>query len=75
MRFREDNPEDLDRARVAVAAWRSQNREGTPEQLVAAVGADFHRDYGPVLRALLFAADRHRARAITGIIGAAGAGR
>ena len=75
MRFREDNPEDLDRARVAVAAWRSQNRESTPEQLVAAVGGDFHRDYGPVLRALLFAADRHRARAITGIIGAARAGR
>jgi hypothetical protein len=75
VRFREDNPEDLDRARAAVAAWREQNPEGTAEQLVAAVGADFHRDYGPVLRAVLFAADRHRARAITGITGAAGAGQ
>ena len=75
MRFREDNHEDLNRARAAVAAWRDQNLEGTAEQLVAALGGDFHRDYGPVLRALLFAADRHRARAITGIPGTAGAGR
>ena len=75
MRFREDNPGDLGRARAAVATWRDQNPAGTPEQLVAALGAGFHRDYGPVLRALLFAADRHRARAITGITGPTGAGR
>lgn len=75
MRFREGNPEDLDRARAAVATWRDQNPEGTPEQLVTALGAGFHRDYGPVLGALLFAADRHRARTITGITGAAGAGQ
>ena len=75
MRFREDNPEDLERARGGVAAWRDQNPEGTADQLVAALGAGFHRDYGPVLRALLFAADRHRARAVTGITGAAGAGQ
>jgi hypothetical protein len=74
VRFREDSPEDLDRARAAVAAWRDKNPEGTPEQLVTALGAAFHRDYSPVLRALLFATDRHRARAITGITGAAGAG-
>ena len=59
MRFREDNPGDLGRARAAVATWRDQNPAGTPEQLVAALGAGFHRDYGPVLRALLFAADHH----------------
>jgi hypothetical protein len=75
VRFREDNPEDLDRARAAVTAWRDQNPEGTAEQLAAALSAGFHRDYGPVLRALLFAADRHRARTITGITGAAGADR
>jgi len=75
VRFREDNPEDLERARGGVAAWRDQNPEGTADQLVAALGAGFHRDYGPVLRALLFAADRHRARAVTGIPGTAGAGR
>ena len=75
MRFREDSPEDLDRARAAVAAWRDQNPDSTADQLVAALGDGFHRDYGPVLRALLFAADRHRARAITGITGPTGAGR
>jgi len=76
VRFREDNPQELARARAAVAAWRGQNPAGTAEQLVAALGGQFHRDYGPVLRAVLFAADRHRARAVTGIItGAAGVGR
>jgi hypothetical protein len=76
VRFREDKREDLDRARAAVAAWREQNPAGTAEQLVAALGGQFHRDYGPVLRAVLFAADRHQARTVTGTIaGAGGAGR
>ena len=66
MRFREDNPRELARARAAVAAWRDQNPAGTSEDLVAAIGRQFHPDYGVVLRALLFAADRHQARAITG---------
>jgi hypothetical protein len=68
VRFRENNPADLDRARAAVAAWREQNPAGTAGQLTAALGGQFHRDYGPVLRAVLFAADRHRARAVTGVI-------
>ncbi len=68
MRFREDKPEDLDRARAAVAAWRAQHRQGTDEQLVADLGSQFHRDYGVVLRAVLFAVDRGRARRITGVI-------
>ena len=67
MRFREDNPADLDRARAAVAAWRDQNPVGTAEQLVAALGHQFHRDYGVVLRGVLVAVDRHRAREVTGI--------
>ncbi len=67
MRFREDNPADLERARAAVAAWRDQNPAGTGDQLVAALGPGFHPDYGPVLRAVLFAADRHRAREVTGV--------
>ncbi len=67
MRFREDSPEDLARARAAVAAWREQNPAGTAGQLVAALGGQFHRDYGPVLCAVLFAVDRHRARITTGI--------
>jgi hypothetical protein len=73
VRFRDDSPEDLDRARAAVAAWRDQNPEGTAEQLVAALGDEFHRDYGPVLRAVLFAVDRHRTRQVTRIgVGNAG---
>ncbi len=68
MRFREDKVEDLDRARTAVAAWREQHPQGTDEQLVADMGSQFHPDYAVVLRALLFAADRHQARGVTGII-------
>lgn len=66
MRFREDSPADLARARTAVAAWRDQNPAGTAEDLVLAIGHQFHRDYEVVLRAVLFAVDRHRARQITG---------
>ncbi len=67
VRFRGDNPQKLARARAAVAAWRDQNPAGTAGQLVAALGGQFRPDYVPVLRAVLFAADRHRARGITGI--------
>ena len=67
MRFRDDTPADPVRARTAVTAWRNQNPAGTGDELVAAVGRQFHRDYGVVLRAVLFAIDRHRAREVTGI--------
>jgi len=73
--FREDSPGDLDRARAAVAAWRDQNPAGTAEQLLADLGGQFHPDYGPVLRAVLFLADRHRARDITGATRNAAPGR
>ena len=66
MRFRDNNPADLARARTAVTAWPDQNRAGTSDELVAAVGHQFHPDYG-VLRAVLFAVDRHRAHEVTGI--------
>ena len=76
MRFSEDKPADLERARAAVAAWRTQNPDGTSSDMVAAIGGQFHPDYGPVLRAMLFTVDRRRARIITGIVtaqaGAAG---
>jgi hypothetical protein len=68
MRFREENPADLDRARAAVAEWREQNSAGTEDQLIAALGHQFHRDYAVVLRAVLFTVDKHRARNITGVI-------
>ena len=67
MRFRDDNPADLARARSAVTAWRDQNPAGMGDELVAAVGRRFHPDYGVVLRAVLFAVDRHRAREVTEI--------
>ncbi len=67
MRFRDDNPADLTRARTAVTAWRDQNPAGTGDELVAAMGGQFHPNYGVVLRAVLFAVDRHRAREVTGI--------
>ena len=67
MRFREDNPAEAATVRAAVAAWRDQVLAGTGEDLVAAVGHQFHRDYSVVLRAVLFAVDRHRARQITGV--------
>ena len=67
MRFRDDNQADLTRARIAVTAWRDQNPAGTSDELVAAVGRQFHPDYDVVLRAVLFAVDRHRARDDTGI--------
>jgi len=66
MRFRENNPGDLVRARAAVAAWRDEHPAGTGEELIAALSHQFHPDYGPVLRAVLFAVDRRRAREATG---------
>jgi hypothetical protein len=66
-RFREDKPADLDRARTTVAAWRDQNPAGTDQEMLAAFGRQFHRDYAVVLRAVLFAVDRHRARQVTGL--------
>ena len=75
MRFRDEKTEDLARARAEVAAWRIQHHAGTSEELVAAIGHRFHRDYGPVLRAVLFAVDRHNARQVTGVAGSAGSDR
>ena len=67
MRFRDDNPAELARARTAVAGWRDQNPAGSAEELTAAIGHRFHRDYEAVLRAVLFAVERHRTRQVTGI--------
>jgi hypothetical protein len=67
VRYREDTPGELARARAAVAAWRDRNPAGSGEDLLVAIGHQFHQDYGVVLRAVLFAVDRHRARQITSI--------
>ncbi len=68
MRFREDKPGDLDRARAAVAAWREQHPAGSDAQLIADIGAQFHPDYAVVLRGVLAAVDRRHAREITGAL-------
>jgi hypothetical protein len=68
VRYREEKPGDLDTARAEVTEWREQNPQGTPEQLTAAIGYRFHPDYVVVLRGVLFAVDRNRARMVTGII-------
>ena len=74
MRFRDERPGDLDRARAAVAAWRESHPAGTADDLVVAIGPACHPEWAVVLRGVLFALDRHRARAITGIVpGSAGA--
>jgi hypothetical protein len=65
MRFRDDDPAELARARVTVAGRRDQNPAGNAEELIAAIGYRFHRDDDVVLRAMLFAVDRHRARQIS----------
>ncbi len=76
MRYRDEKPGDQERARAAVKAWREEHPGGTPEQLVAAVGPRFHRDWAPVLRAMLYMADKHAARVVTGIVtGTAGESR
>jgi hypothetical protein len=67
VRYREDTAEKLARARAAVAVWRDRNPGGTAEDLIAAIGGQFDRDYGVVLRAVLFAVDRYRVCRVTGI--------
>ena len=66
MRFRDEKPGDLDRARAAVAAWRDRHPAGTDADLIAAVGPSFHPDWSVVLRGVLSAEDRNRARSSTG---------
>ena len=67
MKYREDKPGGLDRARAAVAAGREQHPQGTDEQLVVDLGSQFHPDYGVVRRAVLFAVDSHGAKSTTGV--------
>ncbi len=58
--------QDLDRARAAVTAWRDQHPAGTSEDLISAIGGQFPGNSGQLLRTLLVAVDRHRAREVTG---------
>lgn len=67
VRYREETPGELTRARAAVAAWRDRNPARTGEDLLTEIGHRFHRGYGVVLRAVLFAVDRYQTRQVTGI--------
>jgi hypothetical protein len=66
MRFREDKPGELDRARREVRAWREANPHGTQDELVETVGPGFHKDYAVVLRGILFRLDLDDANEIAG---------
>lgn len=66
MRFREDKPADLKRARTAVKQRREQNPAGTEDQLTATLGSQFPPGYGPVLRGPVRARPgRHRPQNLT----------
>jgi len=67
VRYRDDKPETLERARTAVAAWREQHPDGTYEQLVADLGPDFPDGYGTVLRSVLFVLERRNAKLLAGV--------
>jgi len=67
MRYRDDKPEDLERAREAVRDWRAADPDGTPDEMLAALAGKFHPDYGPLLRAVLFRTDLRDAKVTTGI--------
>lgn len=67
MRFREDNPEDLDRARDLVKKWRDEHPQGTPGEMAAALANQFRDGYEPVLRGVLAALELHGAKIVTGI--------
>jgi len=56
----------MDRARATVAAWRDKHPAGTSADLMAAIGWQFPANSGQMLRAVLLAVDRHRAREIMG---------
>jgi len=44
------------RIEEAVRGWREEHLDGTARDMLKAIGADFHKDYGVVLRALLYRA-------------------
>jgi hypothetical protein len=67
VRFRDDKPGDLDRARTAVREWRERYPQGTAEQLVSDLAGEFRPDYAVVLRGVLFAVDSNGAKITTGI--------
>jgi hypothetical protein len=74
-KWRDENPEELDRLRTAVREWREANPDGSPDEMVTALAGKFRVDYEPVLRAYLFRLDLRDAHVTTGISIIAGEGR
>ena len=73
-RWRDENPEELEKLRTAVREWREANPDGHPDEMVHALAGQFRVDYEPVLRSVLFRLDLRDAKVTTGItiIGDAG---
>ncbi len=51
MRFDEDTTEVQARARAAVRAWLDKHPDGGEDEMLAAVGPNFHKHYAVVLKA------------------------
>jgi hypothetical protein len=66
VRFSEEKPADLERARAEVRAWREANPDGTQDELVEAIGSKFRKDYAVVLRAMLFRLELDQGRETAG---------
>jgi hypothetical protein len=67
VRYREDNQQDLERARQLVRVWRGEHPQGTVDEMVAALIGQFRPDYEPVLRGVLAGQEMHGAKIVTGI--------
>ncbi|HEX5295411.1 MAG TPA: hypothetical protein VFW50_00255 [Streptosporangiaceae bacterium] len=50
-KWRDENPEELDKLRAAVRAWREAHPDGSEDEMVAALAGQFRADWEPVLRA------------------------
>jgi hypothetical protein len=66
-RWRDEDPEELEELRSAVRQWREENPDGSPGEMVAALGKIFRAGYEPMLRATLFRTDLRDAHVTTGI--------
>lgn len=66
-RWRDENPDERERRREAVRAWREANPDGSADEMVAELGGQFRPGWEPVLRATLFRMDLHDAKVTTGV--------
>lgn len=50
-KWKDEDPEELEKLRAAVRQWRAENPEGTEGEMVKALAPGFRDDWEPVLRA------------------------